>query len=274
MNPGAFSKSSSSETFLPARIFSLSGPIVGTRIWRGPLGAPVLLEPGLVLALEGPCRLVSLLNVGRIATVSVSFPVPAPGQLTGLLELLLASLAGTPSSDSNNDAFSVLSPLPNILPNSQPLFNMSTLWYAHTLQKDGSYEKSPLSILIFPEFIWCIPVKNVLSHFVQKINKARAGRGARHASCMYFTTHALCNRTSQPDPAAPYRHQFSMHPHMHQNPGGGGGGTQLYCCTHARPQVFRTHPKQVLSIGQIYTLFKYFRVRFFYFIFILPPKQV
>ena len=40
------------------------------------------------------------------------------------------------------------------------------------------------------------------------------------------------------------------------------GGTQLYCCTHARPQVFRTHPKQVLSIGQIYTLFKYFRVLF------------
>ena len=46
---------------------------------------------------------------------------------------------------------------------------------------------------------------------------------------------------------------------------GGGGSTQLYCCTHARPQVFRTHPKQVLSIGQIYTLitlFKYFRVLF------------
>ena len=54
--------------------------------------------------------------------------------------------------------------------------------------------------------------------------------------------------------------------------GGGGGGaqrpggsTQLYCCTHARPQVFRTHPKHVLSIGQIYTLFKYFRVLFWQF---------
>ena len=44
-----------------------------------------------------------------------------------------------------------------------------------------------------------------------------------------------------------------------------GGATQLYCCTHARPQVFRTHPKQVLSIGQIYTLFKYFRVLFWQF---------
>ena len=46
---------------------------------------------------------------------------------------------------------------------------------------------------------------------------------------------------------------------------GGGGGTQLYCCTHARPQVFRTHPKQIFSIGQIYTLFKYFRVLFWKF---------
>ena len=46
-------------------------------------------------------------------------------------------------------------------------------------------------------------------------------------------------------------------------PGGGGGGTQLYGCTHTRDlQVFRTHPKQVLSIGQIYTIFKYFRVLF------------
>ena len=54
--------------------------------------------------------------------------------------------------------------------------------------------------------------------------------------------------------------------------GGGGGATQLYCCTHARPQVFRTHPKQVLSIGQIYTL----GIQVFSraFLTILPPKQV
>ena len=55
-----------------------------------------------------------------------------------------------------------------------------------------------------------------------------------------------------------------------KNPGGGGGGHSTNCCTHARPQVLRTHPKHVLSIGQIYTLFKYFRV----FFSILPPKQV
>ena len=54
--------------------------------------------------------------------------------------------------------------------------------------------------------------------------------------------------------------------------GGGGGGHSTYTAVHTRDhKVFRTHPKQVLSIGQIDALFKYFRVLF---LTILPPKQV
>ena len=57
-------------------------------------------------------------------------------------------------------------------------------------------------------------------------------------------------------------------------PGGGGGGGHstipLYYTRDHR--FFEPDPKQVLSIGQIYTLFKYFRKCFF--LTILPPKQV
>ena len=49
---------------------------------------------------------------------------------------------------------------------------------------------------------------------------------------------------------------------MTENPGGGGGPLN-YTAVHTRDHRFRTHPKQVLSIGQIYTLFKYFCVLFF-----------
>ena len=48
---------------------------------------------------------------------------------------------------------------------------------------------------------------------------------------------------------------------------GGGGGPLNYTAVHTRDHRFfePTLIKQVLSIGQIYTLFKYFRVLFWQF---------